>query len=543
MMTFTGHCLNLLQIARLLNAACFAPRPQQQNVDAICRKDVAVMNWRFFLKRSDIALICIFPLILLFILLPTLPATAQSATPVQIPMTRTVGVQDIPPADMTVTALQKEQYALQNEQLRIENNWSIWTNVATPMTLIIGVATVLGGVWRYFQDQRTEREKQRELEKQQLVDRQAEREKHEGEQMRWLEDRKVEREKQADARFQKAIDGLGDNTSEVTRTNAAILLRTFLRQGYENFYVQAFDLAVAHLRQRHCDPDAVEPLTSLSRALITVFKEAFPLAREWLQQDPQALDATSIQLDHAYLSGTDLTNIWMPEAYLRMASLREANLSGANLSGANLKGADLSEADLSGVDLREAILDGVNLNKTNLNRANLSRANLSRANLSRADLRETIFARADLVGANLVGAILTEADLEKVHLSGADLFGAGLEKADLSGADLFGADLRKADLREVILIGADLSGAIFDDALLPGADLTGADLQGANIDAAGNLENTNLKGTKGLYADQLKACQAKGATISDILPRPDKAALSSPNSPSQNNQGEASSSY
>lgn len=129
------------------------------------------------------------------------------------------------------------------------------------------------------------------------------------------------------------------------------MLRTFLRPGYEQFYSQAFDLAVANLRLRNIDPGTPEPLNSLSQALIIVFKESFPLAREslkdqGLQFNPQLLDATRIQLDKAYPSGADLENAYMPEA-----SLREADLDGTKLSGANLQKANLTKADLTKVTL------------------------------------------------------------------------------------------------------------------------------------------------------------------------------------------------
>jgi uncharacterized protein YjbI with pentapeptide repeats len=95
-------------------------------------------------------------------------------------------------------------------------------------------------------------------------------------------------------------------------------------------------------------PDAAEPLDTLSQALITAFKEAFPLARDRLREEnsefrPRSLVARSIQLDNAYLEGADLERVWMPQA-----SLRNTNLFGANLGYANL-----NEADLSGAVRRE----------------------------------------------------------------------------------------------------------------------------------------------------------------------------------------------
>ncbi|GCF08639.1 pentapeptide repeat-containing protein [Dictyobacter arantiisoli] len=256
--------------------------------------------------------------------------------------------------DATVTALQKEQLAQQVEQLKNQNSWSAWTNLATPLSILIGLSTVLGGVWRYLRDQQAEREKRYEAERQQRVDQQA------------------EREKQVEERFQKVVEGLG-STSEASQVGAAILLRTFVREGkgYEQFYSQAFDLAVAHLRLRTINPKVPEPLTSLSQALVTVLKESYPLARDWLKEHPRYLDAARIQLDHAYLSSADLQRFWIPKASLRKATLRstnlrKANLNGVNFSGANLCGANLAGADLYGANLCEADLNGADLTNVDL---------------------------------------------------------------------------------------------------------------------------------------------------------------------------------
>src|SRR2546421_205146 len=67
-----------------------------------------------------------------------------------------------------------------------------------------------------------------------------------------LKDRQNEREKRAEERFQAAVTGLGD-VKEGAKIGAAILLRTFLRPDYKDFYTQTFDLAVANLRLRNVD--------------------------------------------------------------------------------------------------------------------------------------------------------------------------------------------------------------------------------------------------------------------------------------------------
>jgi hypothetical protein len=147
-----------------------------------------------------------------------------------------------------------------------------------------------------------------------------------------LKDRQEERERRAQERFQAAVTGLADD-KEGAKIGATIVLRNFLKPGYEEFYIQIFDLTVANLRNPRTsilpeDPDP--PLSPLNRALAVIFREAFPLARRQFKESPQsvlameerfqdqdvtgipALDAAGIQLDSAYLREVDLKEAWMP---------------------------------------------------------------------------------------------------------------------------------------------------------------------------------------------------------------------------------------
>lgn len=314
-----------------------------------------------------------------------------------------VTMQATPTEDATMTALNKEKLAQEVQQLKEQNepSFSAWLQAnATLLSTLLVVIGGLIGLWR------------------------------------WFADRQAEREKRAEERFQSAVTGLGDDKAGA-KVGAAILLRTFLRPGYEQFYSQAFDLATANLRLRHLDPDTPEPLTSLSQALIIVFKESFPLACKRLKQSPQFLDASCIQLDNAHLADADLQHVWLPEASLRNAALRRTDFSGAALYKANLAQADLKDAILT---------------KTNLYKANLVSADFSNAHLSQADLR----------GANL------------------------------TGANLAGVNLSQTDLR-------------------------GADLSETNLQEALSLENTDLRGVKGLTKALLENCKARGAIIDEDL--------------------------
>jgi uncharacterized protein YjbI with pentapeptide repeats len=296
-------------------------------------------------------------------------------------------IQGTPTVDPTVTALQKEKLVHETDWFW---NYGVWLITSLAITLAL-FGTGIFALMKWFGN------------------RQAERERREDEQKHLLEDRQAEREKRGEEHFQSVVEELG-STNQVAQVGAAITVRTFLRPGYEQFYRQSFDLAVAHLRLRHVDADTAEPLDSLSQALITFFKESFPLARQHVQ-NMQQLDAASIQLDNAYLAGADLEQVWMPQSYLRQTVLSRAHLSGANLRKANLHKANLRKADF-----RKANLSGADLYGANLYGANLSDADLSGANLNGTHLQgASQFEKTKLQ--NVKG--LTQEELETYKIKGA----------------------------------------------------------------------------------------------------------------------------
>jgi len=481
--------------------------------------------------KAGIALAGMLPLLVLLVWVPVSAARAyERASGLAISVTTTV--QATPTEDATVTALNKEK-------LQHENDW--WWNygatiLSSFLTTLVLVGGALIGFWQWrvnrkdtqkkeSEDQRTaqdreledrqaERERREEEQQHWLEDRQAERERREEEQQHWLKDQEAEREKQAEERFQKVVEGLGSERTEA-KVGAAITLRTFLQPGYERFYRQAFDLAVAHLRLRKAEASAYEPpgslaqvliipkrsllqeqqpppptasipLDSLSQALITVFKESFPRARREelkkvnAQFDPQLLDATGVRLDHAYLVGADLEQAWLAGASLREANLSLAQFQGANLSLAQFQGANLNGAQFQGADLVQAQFQGADLRQAQLEGANLWNAQLEEAYLEQAQLQ---------------GAHLEQAQLKRAHLGGAQLEEAHLWQAQLQGADLGGADLSKAHLE--------------------GADLSGAQLQGTNPEDADSLKDTKMNGIIGLTPEQREKCIKKGAIFDD----------------------------
>jgi len=199
----------------------------------------------------------------------------------------TVTVQATPTEDATVTALNKEKLAQEVKQLQEQNKpdplgW-LRTNVAILFSTLAVVFGGLFGLWRWRVDRQDAQDKE-------LKDRRDAQDKE-------LEDRKAEREKRVEERFQSAVTGLGDE-KEGARIGAAILLKTFLRLGYEQFYTQIFQLVAANLRLPRTpnppeDPAAPLPLTALRHALMMTFMEAFPLARD--QEKKKCEDKTCRQ--------------------------------------------------------------------------------------------------------------------------------------------------------------------------------------------------------------------------------------------------------
>ncbi len=364
-----------------------------------CNVEAMAMCWR---KRKLLtAGIVVAGMLLLLVFMTWVPVSAARAYEgvSELATPGTITVQTTPAEDATVTALNKEKLELEIQQLKEQNEPDFFgwlrTNASVLFSTLVVVIGGLIGLWRWLGDRRDAQDKE-------------------------LKNQQNEREKRAEERFQSAVIGLGDE-KEGARIGAAILLRTFLRPGYEQFYIQTFDLAVANLRLPRTphppeDPDAALPLTTLSQVLIVAFKEAFPLARSQSKGSPQSLDASSIQLDNAFLNGVDLKQVWMRQASLRKAKLRGANLSGASLLETNLSGAKLRGANLSEADLIRANLSGAELLETNLSRAKLRDANLSGADLSGANLDDAL----SLIDANLRGVKgLTKEQLEVCKAKGA----------------------------------------------------------------------------------------------------------------------------
>ncbi|HEY6410913.1 MAG TPA: pentapeptide repeat-containing protein [Ktedonobacteraceae bacterium] len=283
-------------------------------------------------------------------------------------------------------ALNKQKLAQEVQQLKNQNEPDPFGWLRTNASVLLSTLLVVGGgIFTFLRYLAERRDSQKRL----LEDRQAERERRDEEQKRWLEDREAEREKRVEERFQAAVTGLGDE-KEGARIGAAILLKTFLRPGYERFYTQIFQLVAVNLGLPRTpnppeDPAASLPLTALRHALMMTFMEAFPLARDKEKKtvgtkladnefkvrsthpapvtisptEIHSLKAVDILLDNGFLWYADLKQAWMAQASLRKTDLTGADLSEASLYySVDLQGATLRKANRSGARLQQVDLRG-----------------------------------------------------------------------------------------------------------------------------------------------------------------------------------------
>lgn len=119
--------------------------------------------------------------------------------------------------------------------------------------------------------------------------------------------------------------------------------------------------------------------------------------------------------------------------------------------------------DLSYADLNHAYLSKINLSNIYLGHADLNYSYLSQADLSYSSLGYANLVHTDLVGSELVGTNLSYADLESADLSGTNLsdallIGTDLVETNLSGAMLVGADLSSAIIGTTIFSNIELCG-------------------------------------------------------------------------------------
>ena len=213
----------------------------------------------------------------------------------------------------------------------------------------------------------------------------------------------------------------------------------------------------------------------------------------------------SLSLSGADLREIVLSNAWLPCIDLKGAYIQDANLERSNLRYANLKEISLGiPPDSSKKEWWSKLIQPWKLleknQETSLKRVNLRGANLRGAILTgadpRLDIKGAVYDSKTEIPPDLQDKFKKEAyyirpfeDLSRVNLWGIDLGGAKLTGANLSDAILWKTKLNNAILSHANLRNADLSHADLRNADLSHANLTGANLIGINFSDANQIKS------------------------------------------------------
>ncbi|MFM9709072.1 pentapeptide repeat-containing protein [Streptomyces galilaeus] len=317
---------------------------------------------------------------------------------------------------------------------------------------------------------------------------------------------------QITSRYNAAINHLGSSSADVRLGGIYALERLMLDS--ERDHPTVVSVLAAFVRQ-HAPAQTKVAVADVERPRADIEAVMNVLAERRLDRDQDLVldlsktdlsgwkparpfDDTSVQLEAADLTGSNLIKTDLSFATLRSATLDEADLRGADLSAADLRDASLFEADL-----REVVMPGADATGASFCYDRTAGVSPPCPDMTAADFSGTDLKRAFLAGANLTKSelcstslvfILNEetgeesettewecATLTRADLSGANLSGMRLARINLSGAKLNGADLAGTDLSNANLTNADLTGTDLSNANLTGARLTGVRHNGAKF--------------------------------------------------------------
>jgi uncharacterized protein YjbI with pentapeptide repeats len=248
-------------------------------------------------------------------------------------------------------------------------------------------------------------------------------------------------------RFSRAIDQLratdeGGQKILEARLAGIYSLEGVARESRTN-YPAVINILTAYVRQ-HTPRKPIEDPEEISFNLSPTPDVQAVLTALGRRRSYKGSEDDHIDLRDTDLRGADLHAANLEGADLSGAQLEEANLFKANLKGAKLRSASLERAVLQDADLEGATIDDVfitpGMPASKGTPANLSRAVLTNASLKRADLHGARLEMAIIQNTNLEGAILSEAHLERAQMYGDTYLGeADLRRTNLQDTDLRGA--------------------------------------------------------------------------------------------------------
>ncbi len=222
------------------------------------------------------------------------------------------------------------------------------------------------------------------------------------------------------------------------------------------------------------EPDRItlRPTTVFSRVLVLpgerlISDKDFETLARASDRRAGASDLRRADLSGANLQDAQLADAWLQGATLDGAQMQGALVTDAWMEGASLRGAQLQGATLSRVYAQGAALDSARLQGASLDSARLQGASLVDAQMQGASLVDAQMQGASLSRAYAQGAALNRAKLQGSSLDNVQLQGATLDHAQMQGASLDSSAVWRLDGRNAALDGAGLAGLSFSSSPPP----------------------------------------------------------------------------
>src|SRR6266496_3470684 len=275
-------------------------------------------------SRHHAAVVCAYVVLLLLSLLspqvsaqPAGPAQTHAPLPTQSPNAL---IQPSPTPDQDKLNLEKEKLSREIEKLRIDNENSkrgLVNLLYGNLSILLALALALGGLIKYFKEQKTSLRKREE------------------------------------ERFENVVKSLGSQY-EQERMSAAVLLPTFLGPEYSRFHEQVFNLAAGHLRTGPAS--APSPATKVEiPGLVRRFEFSLSLPSledSSMQQDVEALPTQLHPLTQplanvlcqSYRLIRDARKLDSNDKKAETQRRRQVNAFGVRMDGVELSGEDLRYA-------------------------------------------------------------------------------------------------------------------------------------------------------------------------------------------------------
>ncbi len=278
--------------------------------------------------------------------------------------------------DLETELLREQVISAKLENIKSNSFWGLNSSIATFISSIIALVTILYTIWQY------------------------------------LLQRKSESLIRVEENFQSVISDLGSE-KDLTRSNSIVSIVNFMKPKYHEFHEQIYNILLANLYHKNKPP--------IDRLLVKSFEKILKICIFSKRKYDISFDFSKTKMDNINLAGLNLS-----KASLYNTSLKNANLRGIDLYKVEGYRVDFSGAKFCKQGNKKSILKYGRFQESKCTETNFMEANLIGIKLKHSDLKKAKFQRSELQSAHfeyskLNGARFEQADLNNTYFTNAYL--------------------------------------------------------------------------------------------------------------------------